>query len=108
MGPDHSLDTISQNLEFLQAAGFPRLSCSCGGHYESSLVGFYHAFEQNKSRFSSFIAEQKDIIESSALMNMVQKIHLTYIDHKTIHCACRRSLTDTWSICTPEEWRNAP
>ena len=87
-GPDQPLDIISQNLEFLQAVGFPRQSCRCGGGHHAydlvrspntSLIGFYHTFEQDHQIYNRVMAEQMSFIESSGLMDMVQKIHLTYV-----------------------------
>ena len=80
MGPDHSLDTISQNLEFLQAVGFPRQSCRCGGGHHAydlvrspntSLIGFYHTFEQDHQIYNRVMAEQMSFIESSGLMDII-------------------------------------
>ena len=79
-GQDQPLDIISQNLEFLQAVGFPRQSCRCGGGHHAydlvrspntSLIGFYHTFEQDHQIYNRVMAEQMSFIESSGLMDII-------------------------------------
>ena len=91
LGSVSSFQVISQNLELLQAAGFPRPSCKCGvreppRRSSAALVGFYHTFKNGDVLYNRIVAEQVNYIESSGLLDMTQKIHLTYVGpkHQTV------------------------
>ena len=89
--PSFSMRVNSKNVESLSTAGFPRPSCACSTFNESKsvpntnskLVGFFQTFEKDESLYKRVVAEQINHLESSGLMNMIQKLHLTYVGPRT-------------------------